>query len=311
MELFNGHTLNLTIAALAALVLFLFAIESFGHEIQILMREKLQQWLEKVGKKPFVGVIAGMLTTALIQSSTATSVICVSLASRGSMTFAQALPLLLGANIGTTVTTQLVAFKLTSFAPYIMIFGWGLKLARFKYNFLGKAIFYFGFLFFSLELLSGAVSPIKDQEWVLELFRSQNNPYTGILVGILITALVQSSSVTTGICVILAAQNIMPIEIGIGVIIGANVGTTVTAALAAIGQNNTAKQIALAQFLINVIGVLLFLPILPWFSTLISQTPQGHGKALANAHMIFNVSTSVVVFVFRDFLQKKVESFIQ
>src|SRR5690606_6329614 len=182
--------------------------------------------------------------TALIQSSTATSVICVSLASRGSMTFTQALPILLGANIGTTITAQLVAFKLTTFAPYIMILGWVIKLTRFKYNFLGKAIFYFGFLFFSLELLSSSVSPIKDQEWVLEIFRAQNNPYMGIVVGIILTSLIQSSSVTTGICVVLAAQKIMPIEIGIGVVIGANVGTTVTAALASIGQNITAKRIA-------------------------------------------------------------------
>lgn len=311
MQFIETSNLNLVIAALSALVLFLFSIESFGHEVQILMREKLNQWLEKVAKHPFIGVIAGTIITALIQSSTATSVICVSLASRGSMTFAQALPILLGANIGTTITAQLVAFKLTSFAPIIMIIGWGIKLARFKYNFIGKAIFYFGFLFFSLDLLSNSVAPIKDQAWVINLLSNQNNPYMGIIVGILITAIVQSSSVTTGICVILASQNIMPLEIGIGIIIGANVGTSVTAALASIGQNYTAKQIAMAQFLINLIGVALFLPVLPWFSELVRNIGDGPGKALASAHMIFNFISSAFVFLIRDHLRNRIERFIQ
>jgi len=292
------ETLYLLMAGLTAIILFIFGLQNFSKEIQNLSGERFRKSLANATRIPLVGLGIGAIVTALIQSSSATSVIAISLVNAGVISFKNSVGIIFGANIGTTVTAQLVAFKLTNFAPLFIIFGFILSLARTRYAIFGKAIFYFGFVFFSLNLISSSLNPLQHNEELIKLLTQPQNPFYAILFGCLFTALVQSSSVTTGLAVIFTQQGILGLENAIPLIMGANIGTTATAIIAMFNMDIAAKKTALSHFLFNVGGVAIFMPFFLIYGDKLEQLQLPPAVALAVVHLLFNVATSILFIIF-------------
>lgn len=286
--------IQIFMAGATAIILFVFGLENFSREIERISGENFRRFLGKATKLPVAGVGLGAAITAIVQSSSATSVIAISLVDAGVLSFKNSVGIIFGSNIGTTITAQLVAFKLTSFAPVFIILGFGLSLIRSKYSIFGKAIFYFGFVFFSLNLISSALAPLQQDARLIGFLTQAQNPFLAILFGCLFTAIVQSSSVTTGLAVIFTQQGLMSLENAVPIIMGANIGTTATAALAMVNMDISAKKTALSHFLFNFGGVAIFTPIILVLGDKVNVLATDPAMALANFHLIFNISTSIV-----------------
>lgn len=285
-------------AGLTAIILFVFGLENFSKEIERISGERFRQFLSSATKVPILGVIIGALVTMVIQSSSATSVIAISLVNAGVLSFKNSVGIIFGSNIGTTITAQLVAFKLTNFAPILIIIGFVLTILRNRASIFGKAIFYFGFVFFSLNLISTTLEPLQNQQILVDFLTQPQNPLYALLFGCLFTALVQSSSVTTGLAIIFTQQGVLGLENAVPLILGANIGTTATAFLAVFNMDIAAKKTAFSHFLFNVGGVLLSLPILYMFGHRLAEFDQHPAIALANIHLVFNVTASLVFTIF-------------
>ncbi|MBC8399879.1 MAG: Na/Pi cotransporter family protein, partial [Candidatus Marinimicrobia bacterium] len=241
-----------------------------------------------------------------IQSSSATTVMLVSFVHAGLMTFVQALGVILGSNIGTTVTAQIIAFKITDYALLMVAIGIALYLfgRRDSHKYYGEVILGFGLLFLGMSLMSKAMYPLREYQPFIDILKSLENPLLGILAGALFTALVQSSSAFTGIVIVLAIEGVLTLEAGIPLIFGANVGTCITAGLASITASREARRVALAHVLFNLAGVLIFLPFIDPFADFVrSLSPGGAAGAdlgavvprqIANAHTIFNIAAAVI-----------------
>ena len=285
------ENVHLGIAALTAIILFVFGLDNFSREVEKIAGENFRRSLGSLTRIPLVGVVIGALITAVIQSSSATSVITISLVNAGVISFKNSVGIIFGANVGTTITAQLVAFKLTAFAPVFIILGFVISLLRSRISIFGKAVFYFGFVFFSLNLISASLQPLQQNEALVSLLSAPQNPLYAILLGGLFTALVQSSSVTTGLAIIFTQQGILGLENAVPLILGANIGTTATGLIAVFGMDTAAKKAAFAHFLFNVGGVVLVLPILFYSGDLLTNLTTDPAIALANIHMAFNIAS--------------------
>lgn len=286
--------LQLLMTGLTAIILFVFGLQNFSKEIERISGDSFRQSLSSATKIPAVGVLIGALVTMVIQSSSATSAIAISLVNAGVLSFKNSVGIIFGSNIGTTMTAQLVAFKLTSFAPIFIIIGFVLSLMPNRSSIFGKTVFYFGFVFFSLNLISSSLEPLQNQQVLIDFLTQPQNPLYALLFGCLFTALVQSSSVTTGLAIIFTQQGILGLENAVPLILGANVGTTATAFLAVIGMDVAAKKTAFSHFIFNVGGVLISLPFLYAFGYRLAEFDQHPAIALANIHLIFNITASIV-----------------
>ncbi|MDH4016878.1 MAG: Na/Pi symporter, partial [Actinomycetota bacterium] len=286
--------IQLIAAGLAAVVLFVFGLESFSAEIERISGERFRRFLSRATRVPIVGVLIGAAVTAIVQSSSATSVIAISLVNAGVLSFRNSVGVIFGANVGTTVTAQLVAFKLTAFAPIFIVIGFVLSLVRSRASVFGRAVFYFGFVFFALNLISSTLAPLQEQPAVVELLTRPHGPLLGILFGAIFTALVQSSSVTTGLAIIFTQQGLLSLENAVPIIMGANIGTTATALIAMVNMDIAAKKTALSHFLFNAGGVVIFLPLLYVFGDALRDVETSPAIALANIHLVFNVVTSML-----------------
>ena len=289
--------IHVIMAGVTAIILFVFGLESFSTEIEQISGEKFRRFLARATKIPAIGVLIGALVTAVIQSSSATSVIAVGLVNAGVLSFKSSVGIVFGANIGTTITAQLVAFKLTAFAPVFIIVGFLLSFVRSKIAIFGKSIFYFGFVFFSLNLISAALTPLQHEPALTKYLIQPQNPLVAILVGCLFTAAVQSSSVTTGLAIIFTQQGLLSLENAVPLIMGANIGTSATALIAMLNMDVAAKKTALSHFVFNVGGVLIFLPILLLFGDRLNEFDANPAVALANIHLVFNVVSSLIFVV--------------
>lgn len=290
-------SLDIAFAIVPGLILFLYGIDNFSKEIERIAGEKFRTLLTKVTKTRVGGAFLGALVTATIQSSTATTVIVVGLVGAGVIPFIQSISIIIGANVGTTITGQLVALKLTAFAPFFILLGFLLSIFGRKYKFLGKPLFYFGLVFFGLTLISQAIEPIKDDPSIVEIFSQLSNIFLAILAGFLFTVVMQSSSVTTGIVVLLVGGGLLTLEQGIPLIMGANIGTTSTSLFAAWNMDLFARRAAMAHFLFNVGGVIIFLPLLPLFSDVVVNFGGSAAQQMANAHTLFNVIIAVIFLI--------------
>lgn len=298
---------ELLFAIVPGLILFLYGIENFSKEIISSVGERFRETLGKLTKDRWRGALFGALLTATVQSSAATTVIAVSLVNAGTIAFSQSLGVIIGANIGTTITAQLVAFKLTAFGPVFILAGfvWGLIGGRYK--FIGKPIFYFGLVFFGLQLISGSLDPIRDDPQLLSLLANLDNFFIALLVGVLFTTAVQSSSVTSGLMVVLASSGLLTLEQAIPVLLGANIGSTTTTLFASAKMDLWARRAAVAHLLFNVGGVLIFIPLAGVLADIALDLGGNVGQQVANAHLIFNVITAIIFLaVIRQF-QKVVE----
>lgn len=280
------------------LLIFIYGIGHLSHEIQQVAGQRFKKLLRRMTKSPLRGVILGTGATSILQSSSATTLIVVSLVNAGALTLEQSLGVIFGANIGTTITSQLVAFKLTVYAPIFLALGFLISIFGRHYKFLGKAIFYFGLVFFALHLVGQAVDPIKSDPAVMDFFVNLKSPLIGIVVGFVFTILVQSSSVTSGTAVLLGIQGLIGPATAIPIILGANVGTTTTTMLASVGMEPAARRSAFAHMFFNVVGLLIVLPLLPFLLELLAWIGGGIGQQIANGHIIFNVGATIIFLIF-------------
>ena len=284
-----GTGFQVAVAALTAVVLFLHALQGFSHEIQKAGGEWLRDGLGRHTSKPYVAFLIGAGTTALLQSSSATSSLTVALVDAGVIGFRSSLGIMLGANVGTTVTAWLVSFKLTGIGPIFIIAGTVLSLMPMRFRVFGKAIFYFGLIFFALDLISASLSPLHTHPGWQALLAWANTPWSAVLVGALATALVQSSSVVVGLAVLLAQQGLLPAETAVSMALGSNIGTTTTALIASAPMRGAAKSAALANVAFNGVMLVLLLPVLPWLVATVTAAVPRADLAVAVAHLGFNL----------------------
>jgi phosphate:Na+ symporter len=293
----------------SAIVLFLYGLGAFSQEIQTVGGETLKTWLGRLTQSRWLAVLLGALATAIVQSSSAVTALTVALVDAGTMSFQSTLGVLLGANIGTTSTAWLVSLKLTSIGPFFIVFGTLLSALPTRFKMFGKAAFYFGFIFFSLDVVSFTLKPLSQNPVFAEVLSRSTTPLMGALAGMVITAIVQSSSITTGLCILLVQQNIMPATAAIPIVIGANIGTTATALVASIKMQRTARRVAVANLYFNAFGVLLFLPFLGRFAAKVVEFAGEPGMAVAWAQLIFNVVMTFAVLLLLRLFHRHLERF--
>ena len=300
---------RILLAAVSAVVLFLYGLEGFSRELQTVGGETLTKWLSRLTQRRWCAIALGAAATAIVQSSSAITSLTVALVDAGTITFSSSLGILLGANIGTTSTAWLVSLKLTGIGPFFIVLGTVLSALPTRFKMLGKAAFYFGFIFFSLDVVSFTLKPLAQNPVFAEALSRSSTPLTGVLAGMLITAIVQSSSITTGLCILLVQQNILPGTAAIPVVIGANIGTTATALVASIKMQKTARRVAVANLCFNAFGVVLFLPCLGWFAARVVAFAGEPGMAVAWAQLVFNVVMTIAALILLRICQRRLAIF--
>jgi Na/Pi-cotransporter len=286
--------LNVFFAAVSAVLLFLYGLQGFSRELQTAGGTLLQAWLGRVTRNRWLAFVIGAFATALVQSSSAVSALTVALVESGVISFRSSLGVLLGANVGTTATAWLVSFKLTGIGPVFITLGALLSALPLRARIAGKPVFYFGLIFLALDLISNGLQPLQQKPAFQQWLSYATQPWLGVLMGAAFTALVQSSSVTSGLAILMVQQGILPPQSAIPLVVGANVGSTSTALIASIGMRPVARAAAVANQLFNASGALLFLPFLtPLSMALIALTGEP-GTAVALAHLVFNLSIALV-----------------
>ena len=278
--------------------LFLFAIRLISESLQLLAGDRMRQIIGMLTRTPFLGVLIGAGVTMIIQSSSATTVMTVSFVDAGLMTLKQAIGVIMGANIGTTVTGQLLAIKIKDFAYLFVLLGVLLSFLNKerRLTHVGNGLLGFGLLFIGMQTMEGAMGFLRDRQDIFLMF--SHNPLLGLAAGMFLTLLVQSSSATVGLTIALGVQGLLPLEAAIPIVLGDNIGTTITAVLASIGTSLAAKQACAAHVLFNVIGVSIFLPLMPLYIGFIASTSQNIGHQIANAHTLFNVCNTILFLPF-------------
>ncbi|HNV01561.1 MAG TPA: Na/Pi cotransporter family protein, partial [archaeon] len=295
--MFEFFSWEIVFSIFAALALFLYGIDNFSKEVQKSLGENFRNLLAKLTQFPIVGVFLGAIVTAIVQSSAATTVITVSLVNAGVLSFGQTLGIIIGSNIGTTITSQLVALNLTYVAPIFIVIGFVIDIIGRKYKFVGKPLFYFGLVFFSLNLLSSSVQPFVSDPFILELFSNLSSPFLAVIVGFIFTVILQSSSVTSGIIIVLAQSGLISFAQGLPIILGANIGSTTTSLIASRKMDLFARRTAIAHTFFNIVGVLIMIPFLIPFSTFVISLGGNEAQMIANAHLLFNIITAIVFLV--------------
>lgn len=288
---------ELLFAIIPGIILFLYGIEQFSREVQVAGGEIFRSLIQRFTKTPVRGTITGAVVTSLVQSSTATTVITVGLVNAGIISFTASLGIIFGANVGTTLTSQLVALNLTAFAPVFILIGFVIGIIPGKYRIFGRPIFYFGLVFFSLSLISAVMAPYRTDPQLIALVAMMDTVFLQIMFGFIITNIFQSSSVTTGLVVVMSQSGLLTTEAAIPIILGANLGTPTTALIVASRMNTSAKRAAVAHFLFSFLGVLMFLPFLGPFTNLIISLGGDAGQQAANAHLIFNVICCIIFLI--------------
>ena len=294
---------------LCGLGLFLFGMKLMGDGLEMAAGSKLKSMIERLTKNKYMGALVGLAVTAVIQSSSATTVMVVGFVNAGLMNLAQAVGVIMGANIGTTVTGFMIALKLNSLAPIAIFIGVILMCfcRKNRQKHLGQIITGFGVLFFGMTVMSTAMEPLGDSEIFRNAIVQFGNPLIGVLVGLLFTALIQSSSASVGVLQALASQGLVPISSAVFVIYGQNIGTCVTALLSCIGTTKIAKRTAVVHLLFNVLGAALFITItiLFPFTELIERIAPGDAMMQISAvHIIFNLVCTAILLPMSNLLVK-------
>lgn len=278
------------------LALLLWGMKLLRQGLQSFAGHRLRQALLRMTATPGRGFWSGAISTALLQSSTALTVMTVSFVDAKLLPFENALALILGSNIGSTLTTQLLAFPMDRLTPCILIFGaLGYLFIPTRWRFLALSIFGLGVLFFALSLLQAGMTPLADRPMIQHFLRQLgDNHLKGVLAGTLLSALLHSSSATTGIVMLLTEDGWITLPTALAFIFGANIGTCFTAILAALASSRAAKRVALFHILLNIFGVLLFLPFVEPLAYGLALMGGSLSRQVANAHTLFNLLSSVL-----------------
>ena len=301
-------TLSMTMALLGGLALFLYGMKLMGEGLEKAAGDRLKRLLEALTRNPLMGLLVGVVFTMIIQSSSATTVMVVGFVNAGLLDLMQATGVILGANIGTTVTAWIVAgFQATAFMPLILLIGVAMMmfLKKLKLQRIGQVVAGFGMLFVGMGMMSDAMKPLAESAEFARLMTAFSNPIMALLVGVAVTAIIQSSSASVGILEMLAIQGLVPLETSLYIIMGTNIGTCVTAMLSAVGATRTAKRAALIHLMFNVLGTLVvfilvsLLPVSTWIGHI-----NGPALQIAVAHTSFKVFEVLCFVLLRKWLVK-------
>lgn len=316
---------TILISLLGGLAIFLYGMDKMSEALKAVAGERMKEVLGKLTRNRFMSAITGAFVTAVIQSSSVTTVLVVGFITAGLMSLAQSIGIIMGANIGTTITAQIVAFKVTKYALLMIAIGFGMlfvgKKERLRQQ--GAGLMGLGLVFFGMAVMGDAMEPLRSYQPFLDWMVRMETPAIGILAAALFTALIQSSSATTGIVIVLATQGFISLPAGIALAFGANIGTCVTALLAAIGKPREALRAAAVHVLFNVAGVVVWLPFINLLAQIVigispsaeelsgvaklaAETP----RQIANAHTIFNVANTILFIGFSTQFARIVERFV-
>lgn len=319
----GGESFQIITTLLGGLAVFIYGMNLMSNGLQKVAGEKMRNILALLTKNPVLGVLAGTVVTAVLQSSSATTVMTIGFVSAGLMKLPQAISVILGANIGTTVTAQLIAFQIGNYAWIFVftgfIFFFFLK-SREKASQIGQVVFSFGLLFVGINTMSGVMKPLASSpvftDWILQV---QDIPALGVLIGAVMTVVVQSSSATIAVLQNLAAtagpdgvSSIIGLEASLPILFGDNIGTTITAVLASIGASLNAKRTALSHVIFNLSGTLIFIWFIPYIAKFIAFiSPKGNevdviSRQIANSHLFFNLANTLIWISFIWLLAKVV-----
>jgi phosphate:Na+ symporter len=280
------------------LVLFLFGMTKLSAGVQQLFTSRIREYIKYSVKKPVYGLLTGIATTILFQSSSATTLLTVGMVSAGLMTFYHSLGIILGADIGTVLTVQLVVWRFTDISPLIVVSGgivWLTGKGRWKA--VGEAVFYFGLLFFGLSLAAMTTAPLKDNQAVISFFQEPKNPFLGFGIGIVFTGIVHASVIPISILAILAQHDLITIENALPVVFGANVGTTVTALMASAVGTISGKRSAVSHLLFKCSGAFACMVALPWLTVALKSISSNVAQQIVLGHLLFNLLI-VAFFIF-------------
>jgi phosphate:Na+ symporter len=311
--------LTMTIELLGGLALFLYGMEKMTDGLKAAAGKQMNTLLAKLTGNPVLGAITGAIVTAVIQSSSVTTVLVVGFVSAGLMTLVQSVGVIFGANVGTTVTAQIVAFNTTALAypliaiGFVMTAVWTKGVARHY----GAMLMGLGLIFYGMAVMGSAMSPLRTHEGFAELLQSLQNPVLGMLAGAAFTALVQSSSATIGLAVVMATQGLLSLPAGIAILFGAKIGTGITAILAAIGKPQDAKRAAAVHVLFNVLGAVIWLPFIAQLAGLavlvspvaphllgVDRLAEEVPRQIANAATIWATANTVIFLPFAALFAK-------
>ena len=302
-------SIQLILSLLGGLALFLYGMQMMSTNLEAAAGNRMKDILEKLTSNRFLGVLAGAVITAVIQSSSATTVMVVGFVNSGLMSLNQAVWIIMGANIGTTITGQLIALDMSVIAPLIAFFG--VVLITFvknqKTKYVGGIIAGLGILFIGMSMMSDSMMPLRDSEVFIDIMTNFSNPLLGILAGAVFTAIIQSSSASVGILQALMMSGLIGLDGAVYVLFGQNIGTCITAVLASIGTNRNAKRTTIIHLLFNIIGTCIFVTICmvtPFTSFMQNLTPDNPAAQIANIHTTFNVVTTLLLLPFGTLLAK-------
>ncbi len=305
--------LNMAKGLFGGLALFLFGMEQMSSALSSALGNEMKVLLSRLTRNRFMGVLTGAFVTAAVQSSSVTTVIVVGFETTGMMTMSQSIGVIMGANVGTTITAQIVAFKVEEAALWMIAIGFLMLFAsrQDRIRHYGSMLMGLGMIFYGMGLMGDGMYPLRNYPPFLDLMASMDNVFYGILVGAAFTALVQSSSATTAIVITMAGQGVISLEAGIALAFGANIGTCVTALLATLGKSREALRAATAHVVFNVAGVLIWLPFISvlasWVTGISPSHPELEGSArlaaevprqIANAHTLFNIANTFIFIGF-------------
>lgn len=302
-------TLTYLMGLLGGLALFLYGMQMMSSGLESAAGNKMKLILEKLTTNRFAGILTGAFITAIIQSSSATTVMVVGFVNSGMMTLRQAVWIIMGANIGTTITGQLIALDVGAVAPFVAFLG-VFAVVFFKnekINHIGEIFAGLGILFIGMEMMSEAMTPLGNSREFVSLLTRFENPLLGILAGTVFTALIQSSSASVGILQALAASGVIGLNSAAFILFGQNIGTCITALLASMGAGKNAKRATLIHIMFNVIGTILFTILClttPLISLIQGYTPENAPAQIANLHTLFNVVTTILLIPFGVWLTK-------
>lgn len=298
---------ELLLGLLGGLALFLYGMQMMSNNLEAAAGNKMKQILEKLTTNRFMGILVGAGITALIQSSSATTVMTVGFVNSGLMSLNQAVWIIMGANIGTTITGQLIALDVGALAPLIAFIGVVLVVfvKNKKLQHVGGIVAGVGVIFIGMGMMSDAMLPLRDEPEFIQLMTSFKNPLLGVMAGALFTAVIQSSAASIGILQALAVSGVIGLHSAVFVLFGQNIGTCITAVLASVGTNRNAKRTTAIHLMFNVVGTVIFVVlcmVTSFVDWMITTNPANPAAQIANVHTIFNIATTVILFPFGPML---------
>jgi len=306
--------MNTILLIITGLILFLYALNTLSHGLNEVAGDKLKTFLDRFTNNVFKGIISGIIVTVLLDSSSVVIIMTIALVSSKAMTFRQAMGVVMGANIGTTFSSQIFALNVGEYAAVPIAAGFILMFFmknKFYIN-LGKVIFSFGLIFFGLFTIEEAVEPLKESEYFVTWLKTLESTWKGMLTGALVTVVIQSSSATVGMVIGLANQELITIVAGIAVMLGSELGTCADTLVASIGRSKPAIKTGLFHLFFNIATITIGMFVLPFFTSLVLYISQGAStsQTIANAHMLFNGVGVLIMLPFLGVFEKVLNSLI-